>query len=108
MMLVCSSVSPAAVDDDELAAAQLHALAERSAARGIRLAYEALAWGVHVRTYTDAFRLVKKVNHTHLGVALDSFHTLALGDDPSGIAQIDDWDTSSCNWPTPPSYRWMS
>jgi 4-hydroxyphenylpyruvate dioxygenase len=90
MMLVCSSVSPTSVNDDALAAAQLHELAERAAARGIRLAYEGLAWGAHVRTYGDVFRMVKKVNHSHFGVALDSFHTLALGDDPAGIAQIDD------------------
>lgn len=90
MMLVCSSVSPAAVNDDALAAAQLHALAERAAARGIRLAYEGLAWGAHVRTYGDVLRIVRKVNHPHFGVALDSFHSLALGDDPAGIAQIDD------------------
>jgi 4-hydroxyphenylpyruvate dioxygenase len=90
MMLVCSNVSPASVNDDALAAAQLNALAERAASRGIRLAYEALAWGAHVRTYGDAYRLVKAVDHTHLGVALDSFHTLALGDDPAGIARIED------------------
>ena len=47
-VLVCSNVSPDAVDDDALAAEQLHALAERAAARGIRIAYEALAWGRHV------------------------------------------------------------
>ena len=35
MMLVCSSVSPLALDDDDLAAAQLHELAERAAGRGI-------------------------------------------------------------------------
>ena len=36
-MLVCSSVSPDAVDDDELAAEQLHLLASRAAERGIVL-----------------------------------------------------------------------
>jgi 4-hydroxyphenylpyruvate dioxygenase len=90
MMLICSNVSTAAIHDDERAAAQLHALAESAASRGIRLAYEGLAWGAHVRTYGDVWRIVKKVDHSHLGVALDSFHTLALGDDPAGIAQIDD------------------
>jgi len=45
MILVCSSVSPLAVDDDDLAAAQLHELAERAAARGIKVGYEALMAG---------------------------------------------------------------
>ena len=88
MMLVCSSVSPAAIDDDARAAAQLHALGERAAAHGIRLAYEALAWGAHIRTYGRAWDIVRLADHSHLGLALDSFHTLSLGDDPAGIEQI--------------------
>ncbi|MGZ3272485.1 MAG: bifunctional sugar phosphate isomerase/epimerase/4-hydroxyphenylpyruvate dioxygenase family protein [Caulobacteraceae bacterium] len=88
MMLVCSNVSPAAIGDDERAAAQLHALAERAAAHGIRIGYEALAWGAHVRTYGHVWKIVQKADHSHLGVLLDSFHTLALGDDPAGIEQI--------------------
>ena len=88
MILVCSSVSPLAVDDDELAAAQLHELAERAAARGIKIGYEALAWGAHVRTYGKVWEIVRKANHSHLGVILDSFHTIAIGDDPAGIAEI--------------------
>jgi 4-hydroxyphenylpyruvate dioxygenase len=88
LMLVCSNVSPLAEDDDERAAAQLHELAERAAARGIRIGYEALAWGRHVRTYGHVWRIVQKAAHSHLGVILDSFHTLALGDDPAGISDI--------------------
>ena len=88
MMLVCSSVSPLAVDDDARAAAQLHELAERAAARSIRIGYEALAWGAHVRTYGHVWKIVQTAAHSHLGVILDSFHTLALGDDPAGIAHI--------------------
>lgn len=88
MMLVCSNVSPLAIDDDELAAAQLHELGERAAARGIKIGYEALAWGAHVKTYGHVWRIVQKAAHSHVGVILDSFHTLALGDDPAGIAEI--------------------
>ena len=88
MMLVCSNVSPLAIDDDALAAAQLHELAERAGARGIRIGYEALAWGAHVKTYGKVWKIVQAANHSHLGVILDSFHTIALGDDIGGIAQI--------------------
>src|SRR5690349_24725470 len=45
MVLVCSSVAPDTIDDDDLAAAQLHALADLAAEHGVRIAYEALAWG---------------------------------------------------------------
>src|SRR5678816_4101205 len=88
MILVCSNVSPLAVDDDALAAAQLHELAERAAARGIRIGYEALAWGAHVKTYGKVWNIVKQANHSHLGVILDSFHTIAIGGDTAGIAEI--------------------
>ena len=88
MMLVCSNVSPQAINDDERAAAQLYELAERAARRNIRITYEALAWGRHVRTYGHAWQIVQRAAHPHLGLTLDSFHTLALGDDPAGIEAI--------------------
>src|SRR4051812_31188501 len=88
MMLVCSNVSSQAIDDDERAAAQLHELAERAAARGLRVAYEALAWGAHVNSYTHAWRIVQRASHPHLGLTLDTFHPLAIGDNPSGIAAL--------------------
>jgi len=63
-------------------------LAERAASRGLRIAYEALAWGAHVRTYGHAWRIIERASHTHLGLTLDTFHSLALADDPSAIASI--------------------
>ncbi len=88
MILVCSSVSPLASDEDGRTADQLHMLAERAASHGIRVGYEALAWGAHVRTYGHAWDIVRKADHTHLGLVIDSFHTLSLKDDPAGIADI--------------------
>ncbi|MGX7670845.1 bifunctional sugar phosphate isomerase/epimerase/4-hydroxyphenylpyruvate dioxygenase family protein [Plantactinospora sp. DSM 117369] len=87
-LLVCSSVAPAAVDDDALAAEQLGLLADRAAARGIRVAYEALAWGRHVSTWDHAWRIVDRADHPALGVCLDSFHVLSREVDPAGIAEI--------------------
>ena len=87
-VLVCSNVSEHAIDDDALAAAQLRELAERAAARGIRIAYEALAWGRHVRDYDHAWRIVEAGDHPNLGTCLDSFHILSRGADPAGIRDI--------------------
>ena len=87
-MLVCSNVSEAAIDDDALAAAQLRGLAERAAEHGVRIAYEALAWGRHVRDYDHAWRIVEAADHPDLGTCLDSFHILSRGADPSGIRDI--------------------
>ncbi|WP_419992546.1 bifunctional sugar phosphate isomerase/epimerase/4-hydroxyphenylpyruvate dioxygenase family protein [Streptomyces boninensis] len=88
LLLVCSSVSPDAIDDDALAAEQLHALAEQARQHGIRIAYEALAWGRHVSTYDHAWRIVRLADHPALGTCLDSFHILSRDSDPKGIEDI--------------------
>src|ERR1051326_5944535 len=54
MLLVCSNVATAVDGDSGRAAAQLRTLAERAGARGLRIGYEALAWGKYVRHYADA------------------------------------------------------
>ncbi|WP_369231754.1 bifunctional sugar phosphate isomerase/epimerase/4-hydroxyphenylpyruvate dioxygenase family protein [Streptomyces sp. R21] len=87
-VLVCSSVSPLAVDDDALAAGQLSQLAELAQDFGIRVAYEALAWGRHVSTYDHAWSIARTADHPALGTCLDSFHILARGSDPKGIEDI--------------------
>ena len=88
MVLCCSNTSPLCVDDPALAAAQLHELAERAARRNLRVGFEALAWGRHTSLYGQAWDIVKQADHPHLGLILDSFHTLSLKDDPAGIADI--------------------
>ncbi|TKK86254.1 sugar phosphate isomerase/epimerase and 4-hydroxyphenylpyruvate domain-containing protein [Herbidospora galbida] len=88
LLLVCSNVSPQAIDDDALAAEQLRVLAERAAEHGIRIAYEALAWGRHVDDYLRSWRIVRMAGHPALGVCLDSFHILSKGTDPGGIEAI--------------------
>ena len=88
LMLVCSNTSPAALADPELASFQLHELAERAAPRGMRVAFEALSWGRHVNLWRHAWKIVERAAHPALGLVLDSFHTLSLGDDPSGIARL--------------------
>jgi 3-dehydroshikimate dehydratase len=88
LMLVCSNTQPNVVPGEERMAAQLYELAERAARRNLRIGFEALAWGREVNLYSQAWSVVKRANHPHLGLILDSFHTLSLKDDPSGIAKI--------------------
>lgn len=88
LMLCCSNTSPLSVDEPDLAAEQLHALAERAARRGLRVGFEALAWGRHTSRYGQAWDIVRRADHPALGLILDSFHTLSLQDDPAGIAEI--------------------
>src|SRR4051812_31497540 len=81
-------MSADAVDDDDLAAEQLHALADRAEQRGLRVAYEPLAWGRFVNTYQRAWRIVRRAAHPALGLCLDSFHVLSRGESPAGIRVI--------------------
>ncbi|MET1020718.1 MAG: TIM barrel protein, partial [Arthrobacter sp.] len=82
-ILVCSNVATASIDDDGLRAEQLAALAALAQDHGVKVAYEALAWGKYVNDYEHAHRLVAAVDHPNLGTCLDSFHILSR-----------DWDTS--------------
>src|SRR3954470_14178237 len=88
LVLVCSNVQPSAIADDAKAAADLAEMAERAAKRGLRVGYEALAWGRHVNTWRHAWDIVQRADHPALGLIVDSFHTLSINDDPSGIADL--------------------
>ncbi|MEV5809980.1 bifunctional sugar phosphate isomerase/epimerase/4-hydroxyphenylpyruvate dioxygenase family protein [Streptomyces parvulus] len=89
-VLVCSSVSPPAVDDDDLVAGQLARLAGAAREHGVRLAYEALAWGRHVSTWDHAWRVVRNADHPALGTCLDSFHILSRARGPEDLEGIED------------------
>ncbi|MBV8766322.1 MAG: sugar phosphate isomerase/epimerase and 4-hydroxyphenylpyruvate domain-containing protein, partial [Hyphomicrobiales bacterium] len=88
LLLICSNVAQSTIDDDERMGAQLREAAERASKRGLRVGYEALAWGARVNTFGHAWRLVEKAAHPHLGLIVDSFHTLAIQDDPAPIAKL--------------------
>ncbi len=88
LILICSAVAPDAVADLDRLAAQLHAVAERAEAHGMRVAYEALAWGTQINTYEQSWDAVRRADHPALGLCLDSFHILSRGSDPAGITAI--------------------
>src|SRR4051794_18558382 len=88
LVLVCSSVSPDALDDDDRIAEQLHDLGSRAAERGLRVCYEALAWGRFVNTYERSWDIVRRADHPAVGLCVDSFHILSRGSDPASIADI--------------------
>ncbi len=88
LMLVCSNVATATIDSDEVSAGQLARLGDLAAGYGIRLAFEALAWGTYVDDYRRAWRIVQLADHPQVGVCLDSFHILSRGHDPAAIANI--------------------
>ncbi|CAO3440790.1 bifunctional sugar phosphate isomerase/epimerase/4-hydroxyphenylpyruvate dioxygenase family protein [Azospirillum endophyticum] len=88
LVLVCSNIHPAAMDDPLRAAADLAEMAERAHRRGLRVGYEALAWGRHVNRWRQAWDIVQRADHPALGLIVDSFHTLSLEDDFAGLADL--------------------
>ncbi|WP_335949815.1 bifunctional sugar phosphate isomerase/epimerase/4-hydroxyphenylpyruvate dioxygenase family protein [Salipiger bermudensis] len=88
LILICSSVHPRALGGIQRAADDLAELGEIAAERGLRVGYEALAWGRHVNDHRDAWEIVRRANHDHVGLILDSFHTLGRKIDPESIRAI--------------------
>ncbi|HYX01579.1 MAG TPA: sugar phosphate isomerase/epimerase, partial [Reyranella sp.] len=77
LLMICSNVSPESLGGIDRAAADLRELGERAARRGLRIAFEALAWGRHINDYRDAWEAVRRADHPAVGLVLDSFHILA-------------------------------
>jgi 4-hydroxyphenylpyruvate dioxygenase len=88
LMLICSNVSPLALGGIDRAAADLRELGDRAASRGLRVGFEALAWGRHVNDHRDAWEIVRRADHAAVGLILDSFHTLARRTDVASIRSI--------------------
>jgi 4-hydroxyphenylpyruvate dioxygenase len=88
LMLICSNVSPAALGGIDRAAADFRELGERAVSRGMRVGYEALAWGRHINDHRDAWEIVRRADHPGIGLILDSFHTLARRIDVETIRSI--------------------
>lgn len=88
LVLFCSTVHPDSLGGIDRAADDLRELGDIAAQRGIRVGYEALAWGRHVSDHRDAWEIVRRADHPNIGLILDSFHTLGRGIDPDTIRRI--------------------
>ncbi|SFB30461.1 4-hydroxyphenylpyruvate dioxygenase [Rhizobium sp. NFR07] len=88
LVLVCSNVSPIALGGIDRAVADFHELGERAAKRGLKVGYEALAWGRYIFDHRDAWEIVRRTDHPNIGLILDSFHTLSRQIDINSIRSI--------------------
>jgi 4-hydroxyphenylpyruvate dioxygenase len=88
LLMICSNVSPESLGGIGRIADDLHEIGERAAARGLRVGYEALAWGRHINDYRDAWEAVRRADHPAVGLVLDSFHTLARKTDLNPMRAI--------------------
>lgn len=88
LILVCSSVHPAALGGIDRMAEDFAALGDLAAAHGVRVGFEALAWGRHINDHRDAWEVVRRAGHDRVGLVLDSFHTLGRGLSAESIRAI--------------------
>lgn len=87
-ILVCSNCSPHSLGDRQRIVDDFRELGERAAKRGILVGYEALAWGRHVNDHRDVWSIVKEVDHSAIGIILDSFHSLSRRIPSESIREI--------------------
>jgi 4-hydroxyphenylpyruvate dioxygenase len=88
LLMVCSNVAPDCLGGIDRAAEDFHLLGDRAAKRGMRVGFEALAWGRHINDYRDAWEVVRRTGHEAVGLVLDSFHILARETDLKAIAAV--------------------
>ncbi|WP_223814345.1 bifunctional sugar phosphate isomerase/epimerase/4-hydroxyphenylpyruvate dioxygenase family protein [Roseicitreum antarcticum] len=88
LILVCSSVHPAALGGIDRMAGDFAELGDLAAAHGVRVGFEALAWGRYINDHRDAWEVVRRADHDRVGLVLDSFHTLGRGLSPESIRAI--------------------
>ena len=88
LMLICSSVHPAGLGGVDRCADDFQELGEIANSYGVRVGYEALAWGRYINDHRDAWEVVRRADHENVGLILDSFHTLGRKLDPDSIRTI--------------------
>lgn len=88
MLVLCSNTDPDANGDHGRLADDLSVLGDRAAARGMRIAYEALCYTPHVSDYRDAWKIVDLADHPNVGLVLDSAHVFALQLPLDGLDEI--------------------
>jgi 4-hydroxyphenylpyruvate dioxygenase len=88
LLMVCSNVAPDSLRGIDRAAEDFHALGERAAKRGLRVGFEALAWGRHINDYRDAWEVVRRAGHESVGLVLDSFHILSRKTDLKAMTAV--------------------
>lgn len=88
LLMVCSNVSPESAGGIDRAAEDFHALGDCAAKRGMRVGFEALAWGRHINDYRDAWEVVRRAGHASVGLVLDSFHILSRKTDLKALTAV--------------------
>lgn len=73
-LLLCANTLATSSSDSDAQVIDLRTLAAMAAGRGVRVAFEPLAWSQWINRYEIALERVEAVDHPALGLALDAFH----------------------------------
>ncbi|GLY30723.1 sugar phosphate isomerase/epimerase [Kineosporia sp. NBRC 101731] len=87
-ILVVSNTDADAIASRDQSVTQLAALADTAAEQGVTVMFEALAWGTHIRSLTDARDTVRQVGLPHLHLVVDTFHLLAGGEGAQALSDL--------------------
>ncbi len=87
-LLIGTSTHADASPDSEQARTDYRDLAEHLKKRDLRAAVIALPWARHLRTEMQALEIVDTVDSPHLGLALNSYFSLADGSRPARLRDI--------------------
>lgn len=74
--------------DWKAAVAVLRALGEVGKAKGVRIAYEPMCYSEWIADYREAWKLIRDVDHSHVGLVLDTAHIFLPNLPLDGIAAI--------------------
>lgn len=88
LLCLCSSVAEGALGEPARIADDLGELADLARQFGLRIGYEALSWGRHVKDWTAAWDVVQRADRPNLGIILDSFHICVRGNPIESIAAL--------------------
>jgi 4-hydroxyphenylpyruvate dioxygenase len=88
LVLVCSTIATESLGDPQRIAEDFFLLGQMAEERGLRVGYEALAWGRHVRDVSQSWDIVCRCGHPSVGLVLDSFHLLIRQNNPEDIREI--------------------
>ena len=88
LLCLSSSISEGSSPDVGRIAGDLAELADLARQFGLRLGYEALSWGRHIKDWTAAWEVVAKADRDNLGIVLDCFHICARKNPIEPIAAL--------------------
>jgi sugar phosphate isomerase/epimerase len=100
LLVVAANVHPDSSGDAQRCANDLSRLADLARSRGLRIAFEPIGWARWHADYREAWNLIRLVDHSHLGLLLDSLH---VGNLP--LEAIAGFDAAKiflvqlCDWP---------